>query len=102
MNVKILNFVQPASAPAKDAHNTTSSGLTACMSRAVDAPRSPPHQIHTQFAPGQDVRVRAGTFVGFEGTILKHRNDLRCVIALNLERPGVYLELDEVCLDVIR
>ncbi|HUY90212.1 MAG TPA: hypothetical protein VMV10_15855 [Pirellulales bacterium] len=54
-----------------------------------------------RFAPGDRVRVFCGVLAGVEGTVLIRRGESRLMIAVDLQQPGVSLEVDDASLEPI-
>ena len=53
-----------------------------------------PLTVERRLAPGQKVRVKAGSMMGMEGTILKRRGKTRLLVAVSFLQQGVSIEID--------
>ncbi len=58
-----------------------------------------PLEIEKWLQPGQRVRVRHGSLLGLEGTVLAHRKPSRLLIAVTFLRQGISMEIDEMVLE---
>lgn len=61
------------------------------------APLSP----ESRLVPGDRVRVKTGNFAGFEGTILKRKNETRLLVAVNFMQQGASVLLEDCQLDYL-
>lgn len=64
---------------------------------AMDAPLSPESRLE----PGQRVRIRNGSFAGFEGTVFRRHGDVRLLIAVRFMDQGVSVALADCQVDPI-
>lgn len=51
--------------------------------------------IFKRFQPGSRVRIVSGVFEGIRGTFLSYRSSARVVLEVDLDCPGVAIELDD-------
>ena len=51
--------------------------------------------------PGRRVRVKHGTLVGLEGTIIRRQRGDRFVVAVDFLQQGASVEISEACLDAV-
>lgn len=58
---------------------------------AMDVPLTPESRLQ----PGQRVRVRAGRFRGFEGTIIRREREIRLLVAVDFIQRGASLLLED-------
>jgi len=64
---------------------------------ATNAPLSPERRVEA----GQKVRVRNGSFKGFEGTVIRRENEVRLLIYVRYMGQGASVALDDCQVDVI-
>lgn len=57
--------------------------------------------IEPRLAPGQRVRIRAGSLAGLEGTVVSRQRVSRLVVAVNFLRQGVSVEIDDFLLEPV-
>jgi transcriptional antiterminator RfaH len=57
--------------------------------------------IESRLAPGQQVRVKSGAFMGMEGTVLQRRGECRLLVAVNFLQRGVSVQIDDFLLEPI-
>jgi transcriptional antiterminator RfaH len=60
-----------------------------------------PLTVERWIQPGQRVRIKAGSMVGIEGTVVSRRRRSRLFVEVSLLQQGVSLELDDVLLEPI-
>ncbi|MFY8199165.1 MAG: transcription termination/antitermination protein NusG [Pirellula staleyi] len=60
-----------------------------------------PLTIESSLAPGQRVRIKSGALSGLEGTILKRKNGVRLLVAVNYLQQGVSIEIDDFMVETI-
>jgi transcriptional antiterminator RfaH len=60
-----------------------------------------PLSVESRLEPGQMVRVRNGSFAGFEGTVIRRENETRLLVAVRFMDQGVSVKLDDCQLDPI-
>ena len=53
-----------------------------------------PLTVERRLAPGQKIRVKAGSMMGMEGMILKRRGKTRLLVAVSFLQQGVSIEID--------
>jgi transcription antitermination factor NusG len=77
--------------------------LAALPTREVEALRSSVGQMtiepHPYLVIGERVRITTGAMVGIEGVLVRKKNHVRVVIALNALMRGVAVEVDECDLE---
>ncbi len=61
------------------------------------APLTPEARIE----PGDKVRVKTGSFAGYEGTVMRRDNELRLVVNVRFMEQGVSVALDDCQIEVI-
>lgn len=54
-----------------------------------------PLSPEARLVPGDRVRVKTGNFAGFEGTILKRKNETRLLVAVNFMQQGASVLLED-------
>lgn len=64
---------------------------------AIDAPLT----VEARLAPGRRVRVRGGSFMGIEGTVLKRRGQTRLLVAVDFLQQGASVEIEDCLLEPI-
>lgn len=64
---------------------------------STDAPLSPESRLE----PGQRVRVRNGSFAGFEGVIVRREKDVRLQVFVRFMEQGVSVSLEDCQVDPI-
>ncbi len=64
---------------------------------ATDAPLT----VESRLVPGDQVRVRHGSFAGLEGTVLKRRGKTRLLVCVNFLQQGASVEVDDFLLEPI-
>lgn len=62
---------------------------------ASDAPLT----VERKLAPGRRVRVKSGSLMGTEGTVLAHRGKSKLVLAVQFLQQGVSIEIDRLLLE---
>jgi transcription antitermination factor NusG len=60
-----------------------------------------PLTVESRLAPGRRVRVRRGTLMGLEGTVLKRRHTTRLLVAVNFLQQGASVEIEDCFLEPI-
>ncbi|MEM6473064.1 MAG: transcription termination/antitermination NusG family protein [Planctomycetota bacterium] len=58
-----------------------------------------PMSIESRLSPGQPVRVKNGSFAGFEGVILRRDQETRLLVSVRFMDQGVSVKLDDCQLD---
>jgi transcriptional antiterminator RfaH len=69
------------------------------VSRLVDM--GAPLTVEARLQPGDRVRVKSGALAGVEGTVLARRRKCRLIVAVELIRQGVSVEIDDHILESI-
>jgi transcription antitermination factor NusG len=64
---------------------------------AVDAPLSPESRLE----PGQRVRIKSGSFAGYEGVIVRREQEVRLQVFVRFMNQGVSVVLDDCQMDAI-
>ena len=64
---------------------------------ASDAPLT----VERRLVPGQRVRIKAGSLLGMEGTVVTHRGKTRLVVAVSFLQQGVSIEIDNFLLEAV-
>lgn len=60
-----------------------------------------PLTVESRLQAGQKVRVKTGSFAGFEGTILRREKETRLLVAVHFMEQGVSVRLDDCQLEPI-
>ena len=60
-----------------------------------------PLTIESRLEPGQHVRVRSGSFAGYEGTILRREQETRLLVCVKFMEQGVSVKLEDCQLELI-
>ena len=60
-----------------------------------------PLTIESRLEPGQLVRVRSGSFAGYEGTVLRREQETRLLVAVRFMDQGVSVKLEDCQLEPI-
>lgn len=60
-----------------------------------------PLTIESRLEPGQHVRVRSGSFAGYEGTVLRREQETRLLVAVRFMDQGVSVKLEDCQLEPI-
>ncbi|TWU27226.1 transcriptional activator RfaH [Novipirellula galeiformis] len=60
-----------------------------------------PMTIESRLEPGQNVRVRSGSFAGYEGTILRREQETRLLVCVRFMEQGVSVKLEDCQLELI-
>lgn len=63
----------------------------------LDAPLSPESRLE----PGQRVRIRNGSFAGYEGTVVRREQEIRLQVMVRFMNQGVSVVLDDCQMDAI-
>jgi len=64
---------------------------------ATDAPLT----VESRLTPGNQVRVRHGSFAGLEGTVITRRGETRLLVCVNFLQQGASVEIDDYLLEPI-
>ncbi|GAA4470589.1 transcription termination/antitermination protein NusG [Novipirellula rosea] len=60
-----------------------------------------PMTIESRLEPGQNVRIRSGSFAGYEGTILRREQETRLLVCVRFMEQGVSVKLEDCQLELI-
>ena len=60
-----------------------------------------PLSPESRLLPGDLVRIKTGSFKGFEGAILQRKNETRLVVAVNFMQQGASVQLDDCQLEIV-
>ncbi|EMB19019.1 transcription termination/antitermination protein NusG [Rhodopirellula europaea] len=60
-----------------------------------------PLTIESQLQPGEHVRVKNGTFAGYEGTVIRRENETRLLVFVRFMEQGVSVKLEDCQLEKI-
>lgn len=60
-----------------------------------------PMTIESRLEPGENVRVKSGSFAGFEGTVIRRENERRLLVAVKFMDQGVSVKLEDCQLEPI-
>ena len=60
-----------------------------------------PLTIESRLEPGQQVRVRSGSFAGYEGTIIRREQETRLLVCVRFMEQGVSVKLEDCQLEPI-
>ena len=60
-----------------------------------------PLTIESRLEPGQQVRVRSGSFSGYEGTIIRREQETRLLVSVQFMDQGVSVKLEDCQLEPI-
>ena len=60
-----------------------------------------PLTIESRLQPGQHVRVRSGSFAGYEGTIMRRDQETRLIVCVKFMEQGVSVKLEDCQLEKI-
>ena len=60
-----------------------------------------PLTIESRLEPGQQVRVRSGSFAGYEGTVLRREQETRLLVSVRFMEQGVSVKLEDCQLEPI-
>jgi transcription antitermination factor NusG len=63
----------------------------------LDAPLSPERRIE----PGQKVRIRSGSFAGYEGIVVRREQEIRLLVSVRFMNQGVSVVLDDCQMEAI-
>ena len=60
-----------------------------------------PLTIESRLEPGQQVRVRSGSFAGYEGTVIRREQETRLLVCVRFMEQGVSVKLEDCQLEPI-
>ncbi|TWU37083.1 transcription termination/antitermination protein NusG [Novipirellula artificiosorum] len=60
-----------------------------------------PLTLESRLQPGQMVRIRSGSFAGYEGTVLRREGETRLLVAVRFMEQGVSVKLEDCQLELI-
>ncbi|MCC9640722.1 KOW motif-containing protein [Rhodopirellula sp. JC740] len=60
-----------------------------------------PLTLESRIEPGEEVRVKNGTFKGYEGTVIRREGESRLLVAVRFMEQGVSVKLEDCQLEVI-
>ena len=60
-----------------------------------------PLTVESRLQPGQRVRIKSGSLMGLEGTILTRRGETRLLIAVHYLQQGVSVQIDDYMVEPI-
>ena len=60
-----------------------------------------PLTVESRLEAGQKVRVRSGSFAGYEGTILRREQETRLLVSVHFMEQGVSVKLEDCQLEKI-
>ncbi len=60
-----------------------------------------PLSIESRLEPGQLVRVKNGSFAGYEGTIVQRMQETRLIVCVRFMEQGVSVKLDDCQLELL-
>ena len=60
-----------------------------------------PLTLESRLQPGARVRIRNGTFRGYEGTVIRRENETRLLVAVRFMEQGVSVKLEDFQLETI-
>jgi len=60
-----------------------------------------PLTIESRLEPGQNVRVKNGSFAGYEGTVIRRENETRLLVCVRFMEQGVSVKLEDCQLELI-
>jgi len=60
-----------------------------------------PLTVERRLVPGQPVRIKAGSMMGLEGTVIRYRGRTRLLVAVSFLQQGVSIEIDGFLLEPI-
>jgi len=60
-----------------------------------------PLTVERRLMPGQQVRIKAGSMMGLEGTVIRHRGRTRLLLSVSFLQQGVSIEIDGFLLEPI-
>ncbi len=58
-----------------------------------------PLTVESRIEPGENVRVKSGSFAGFEGTVIRRENERRLLVAVRFMDQGVSVKLEDCQLE---
>lgn len=58
-----------------------------------------PLTIESRLEPGENVRVKSGSFKGYEGTVVRREQETRLLVAVRFMEQGVSVRLDDCQLE---
>ncbi len=60
-----------------------------------------PMTVESRMVPGQAVRVRSGSFAGYEGKIIRREQETRLLVCVRFMEQGVSVKLEDCQLELI-